>query len=84
LYICCKKYKFKIFGKEERHNKPHVHIFLSDGRNVILLLPDLSLFIGILSSSELKQIQDDLKNKVPELLEKFYFLNPGKKNIYEK
>ena len=73
------KYKFRILGKEERHHKPHVHIYLSDGRNVILLLPDLTLFLGILTSKELKQIQEDLKNLVPELLEKFYILNPSKK-----
>ena len=70
------KYKYFIYGLEQ-HNKPHVHIRITDGRKIVLSLPDLNVIItsGKIKSKELKQIKKDLEPIADKLLKEYYEKN---------
>ncbi len=70
------KYKYFIYGLEQ-HKKPHVHIHLSDGRKIVLSLPDLTVIIksGKFKSKELKIIINDLEPIADKLLKEYYEKN---------
>lgn len=71
------KYKYFIYGDENRHNLPHVHIRLSDGRKLVLSLPDLKIITTNhkFKTHEINKIVKDLKPNVPQLLKDYYEKN---------
>ncbi len=78
------KYSYHIRGFETRHHDPHIHLNISDGRDMVVFLHDFSYDFGKLSSKELKQLKSDLEPIIDDLINEFYDKNPDKKYKNEK